>query len=108
MASAPKSLKWGMTFPRLAWLRMNVEHRVEEVRRSNRRDGSACPVMPGFAALFFDQPDGVDPHSAFDGLDHVVDGETGDGDRGQRFHLDPGRAGDLDGGADGAARQLAV
>ena len=35
------------------------------------------------------------PHAAVDGLHHVVDGEAGDRDGGQRLHLDAGLAGDL-------------
>ena len=39
-------------------------------------------------------------------LDHVVDGQRGDGRRGERLHLDAGLAVDADGGLDdhGAGR----
>ena len=40
-----------------------------------------------------------DANAALDRLDHVVDRQTRDRHRGQRLHLDAGRAGDLDSGA---------
>jgi hypothetical protein len=49
-----------------------------------------------------------DAHTAFDRLDHVVDGEAGHRDRSQRFHLDPGRAGHLDGRAHAQAWKRAI
>src|SRR5262249_47661479 len=60
------------------------------------------------APAFLDQADAVDAHPALDRLHHVVDGEAGHRNRGQRFHLDPGLPGDLDGGAHDQARQGAV
>ena len=52
--------------------------------------------MAGAAAALFDEPNALDAHAAFDRFDHVIDGETGDGYRGQRFHLDAGLARHLD------------
>src|SRR4051812_41394055 len=60
-------------------------------------------IMSGLAALFLDEVDALDADAAFDRLDHVVDRETRHRHRRQRLHLDAGRPGDLDGGADGAA-----
>ena len=51
---------------------------------------------------------GFDADAAFRRLDHVVDRQARHRHRGQRFHLDPGRAGDLHGGAHDAAGQLLV
>ena len=47
-------------------------------------------------------------HAAVDRLGHVVDGEAGDRDGGERLHLDAGLAGDLGGGADAEAGQVVV
>src|SRR6202140_3457754 len=65
-------------------------------------------VAPRFAAAFFDQPNALDAHAALDRLHHVIDGEAGDRYRRQRFHLDTGLTGHMDGGAHDEARQLAV
>src|SRR5262245_44698095 len=49
-----------------------------------------------------------DAHAAIDGLAHVVDRQGGDGDRGQRLHLDAGPVEGAHGGADGDARAAPV
>ena len=49
------------------------------------------PPFARFAAAFLDQPDLLDAHAPVDRLGHVVDREAGDGDGGQRLHLDAGR-----------------
>src|ERR1700722_40569 len=41
-----------------------------------------------FAAPFLDQPNGLDAHAPIDRLGHVVDGEAGHGNGGERLHLD--------------------
>ena len=51
------------------------------------------------AALLF-QPHALDGHNTIDGLAHVVDGEGGDADGGERLHFDAGAALDADGGVD--------
>src|SRR5262245_23465247 len=66
------------------------------------------PVVTRLAAALLDQPDALDAYAALHRLHHVVDGEAGDRHRGQRLHLDPGRAGDLHGRAHVEARQRAV
>src|SRR5262249_9247257 len=65
-------------------------------------------IMPRLAAALFDEPNALDAHAAFDGFDHVIDGQAGDRYRGQRFHLDPGLASDLHPRACHDARQLGV
>ncbi len=57
-------------------------------------------VGAGFAAAFVNQADIADAHAFVGGLHHVIDGEGGDRDGGQRFHLDPGLAHQLAGGGD--------
>src|SRR5579862_1364290 len=52
--------------------------------------------MAAAAAALFDEPNAFDAHAAFDRFDHVVDREAGDRDRGERFHLDAGFAGNFD------------
>src|SRR5260370_40012547 len=61
-----------------------------------------------FAAALLEEPDRLDAHAAFERLGHVVDGEAGDRDRGQRLHLHAGSSGHLGGGADDQAGQVAV
>ena len=65
-------------------------------------------IVSGLAALFLDQMNAFDANAALDRLDHVVDRQARNRYRRQRLHLDAGRAGDLYGGADDAARQLLV
>src|SRR5258706_8174983 len=50
--------------------------------------GIFSAIVPGLAAAFLDQADGLDTHAALDRLDHVVDGQACDGDRDKRLHLD--------------------
>src|SRR5260370_12665085 len=66
-----------------------------------------CPIMPRPSAALLEQADALDAHATLERLDHVVDGQAGDGDRGQRFHLDPGRPSDFDAGAHPEAGRLA-
>ena len=76
--------------------------RVRDVAASIRRDsGRICRP-------FFRQVNALDARAALHRLDHVVDREACHGDGCQRLHLDPGRAGDLDRGANYAARQPGV
>src|SRR5215204_1379233 len=49
-------------------------------------------VDAGAPAALRQQPHAFDAHGAVGGLHHVVDRQAGDRDRGQRLHLDPGRA----------------
>src|ERR1700726_4220657 len=65
-------------------------------------------INAGFAAALLDESNPLDAHAAFDCLRHVVDGEAGDRDRGERFHLDAGLSGHLGGGANDEAGQLAI
>src|SRR5579871_6802805 len=65
-------------------------------------------IMAALAAALFDEPDALDPHAALDRLHHVVDGETGDRNRGQRFHLDAGLPRYPDFGAHRDAGQLGI
>src|SRR6185437_9418101 len=69
-----------------------------------------CLVSTGLAAGFMDEADAFDAHAAVDRFAHVVDGEGGHRDRGQRLHLDAGAALELAGGADidGVTRRIAV
>src|SRR5919108_2529831 len=70
---------------------------------STRRSASAtgisaidlflCLKAPGLAAALFEQSNTLDAHSALNGFDHVVDGETGHGHGGERLHLDSSLAG---------------
>src|SRR5262249_7446433 len=55
----------------------------------------SAPEGPRTAAGLLDQPNAGELNSAVNGLYHVVDGEAGDRDRGQRFHLDTGLRLDL-------------
>src|SRR3954466_14224022 len=105
-ATAPKSLKCDMTLLRVARSGIRVEHRDRRIARSNKREGSGRAVVPGLAALFFGQMNAVDAHAALNRLDHVIDRQAGDRHRGQRLHLDAGRAENLYGRADDTARQF--
>ena len=58
---------------------------------AHRRFSFARPPFARFAAAFLDQPHLFDAHAPVDRLGHVVDREAGDGDGGQRLHLDAGR-----------------
>src|SRR6185437_8603416 len=53
--------------------------------------------VAGLAAALFQKADALDAHAFLDRLDHVVDGQARDRHGGQRLHLDPGLAVDLDG-----------
>ncbi len=70
------------------------QHPLERFRD---RDHAVHPLMllvapfARFAAALLDETDAFDDHAAIDRLGHVVDGEAGHGDRGQRLHLDPSR-----------------
>ena len=67
---------------------------MDERRRHWRGSHHLAPfffqpgLFIGFAAGLFDEVDVGDRHALLDGLDHVVDGQRGDADRGQRLHLD--------------------
>lgn len=61
------------------------------------------PPGSGLAALFGQQSDAGDLDGAVDPLDHVDDGQGGNGGGGHRFHLDPGAVGGPDGRGDGDA-----
>src|SRR5690242_13755003 len=73
---------------------------------ATRRACSFLAEVAGLAAALLEQMNAVDGHAALDRLHHVVDGEAGDRDRGERFHLDAGLAFDLDGRAHDEPRQL--
>ena len=64
-------------------------------------------IGAGAAAGLFDEADAAERHGFVGGFEHVVDGEAGDGDGGQRLHLDAGLARDLDLGGDADARRVA-
>src|SRR5215212_789782 len=69
---------------------------------SSRERSSLSPrPRPRLAALFAQHPDVVDARCGIHGLDHVVDGERGDADSGQRLHLDAGAVGAAHGRCDG-------
>src|SRR5215472_4081676 len=72
---------------------------------SKRRSGA---IMTGLAALLLDEMNGFDAYATLDCLDHVVDGEAGDRDRGERFHFDAGRSNHLHGGLHDATRQVGI
>src|SRR5947209_2487809 len=59
-----------------------------------------APEGAAAAAALLPQPDALDAHNTVHGLAHVVDGEGGDADGGQRLHLDAGAAEDAHGGLD--------
>src|SRR6185437_10090441 len=65
-------------------------------------------VMAALAAALFDEPDALDAHAALHRFHHIVDRETGDRHRSQRFHLDAGLPRYPDLGAHGDAGQLGV
>src|SRR5208282_1293284 len=67
-----------------------------------------CAIMTAATAAFLDQPDALDAHAAFDRLHHVIDGQAGDGDGGEGFHLDAGLSRDFDPRPDLNAGQLGV
>jgi hypothetical protein len=56
-------------------------------------------VAAATAALFF-QPDALDGHNTVDCLAHVINGQSSDADRGQRFHFHAGSAKNADDGLD--------
>src|SRR5262245_17638400 len=58
-------------------------------------------IAPGLSAALLDQANALDTHASLYRLHHVVDGEAGDRDGGERLHLNTGLAGHLDGGAHG-------
>src|ERR687884_1719164 len=47
-------------------------------------------VGAGTAAALLEEADALDAHGAVGGLHHVINGEAGDRDGGQRLHLDAG------------------
>src|SRR5579859_4611413 len=62
-----------------------------------RRSGGpsiVAPEGPAAAAALLFQPDALDRHNTIDSLAHVVDGQGGDADGGEGFHLDAGAAED--------------
>src|SRR5438045_4030933 len=58
------------------------------------------PEGPAAAAALLLQPYSLDRHNTIDGLAHVVNGEGGDADGGEGFHLDAGAAEDAHGRLD--------
>src|SRR5882672_4791797 len=79
--------------------------RIAERASSNvtKRRALAVPVAT-LASALFPQGDLADHHAAVDRFQHVVDGEGGHGDGGQRLHLDAGPPGARDARLDGHAR----
>src|SRR2546427_368818 len=69
---------------------------------------SVPPPIPVRPTRLLEQPDLLDLHPPVHRLHHVVDGEQGDGDRRQRFHLDSRPPDRLGGGAHPHARQRFV
>ena len=61
---------------------------------------SVAPESAAAAAALLLQPDLLDGHNSIDRFAHVVDGQSGDADGGQRLHLDAGAAKDAHGGLD--------
>src|SRR5258708_4491827 len=45
-----------------------------------------CAVAARLAAALLDEPDTFDAHAALHRLDHVIDGQAGNRNGGQRFH----------------------
>src|SRR5262245_63334080 len=64
--------------------------------------------MSRLAAALLEEADALDAHAALERLHHVVDGQAGDRDRGQRLHLDPSWSADLDARTHPEARRLAL
>src|ERR1700724_1403577 len=64
--------------------------------------------MTAAAAALFHEPDALDAHAAVDCLHHVIDGEAGDRNGGQRFHFDTGLAGHFYARRDANAGQLGI
>src|SRR3984957_16455489 len=64
--------------------------------------------MAAAAAAFFHDPDALDAHAAFDRFYHVIDGEAGNRNRRERFHLDAGLAGNFYAGGHPDARQRGI
>src|SRR5260370_3912717 len=58
-----------------------------------------CPILPRPSAALLEQADALHAHATLEPLDHVVDGQAGDGDRRQRLHLHPGQPRCFDAGA---------
>src|ERR1700674_4740849 len=52
-------------------------------------------VVAGLAAALFEQTNALDMYAALHRLDHVVDRQTSNRGRDQRFHLDASLSGDL-------------
>ena len=77
-------------------------------------NGNQCHVllprakMAAAAAAFFHEPDALDAHAAVDRFHHVIDGEAGDRNGGERFHLDAGLAGHFYARGDADAGQLGI
>src|SRR5215471_1698448 len=65
-------------------------------------------IMSRFAAALLQEADALDAHATLECLHHVVDGEAGDGDCGQRLHLHSGPASHLDACAHGKAGQFGL
>ena len=75
------------------------------IAKSRSAQPLSAEIIARFAAGLFGQHDLLDPHGAVDGLEHVVDGEAGDGYGGQRLHLDAGFAQNLGRRGDAQAGQ---
>ena len=79
--------------------------------RPDLRTGCGCtrgwsrPVVAAPATTLLDQPDLADDHRLVHRLDHVVDGQRGDGDRRQRLHLDARASRRADPGLDARSRR---
>lgn len=52
--------------------------------------------MPALSPILFDQMDIEDPHTAIDGLTHIINRQKRCADAGQRFHFHARASGGLD------------
>jgi len=67
--------------------RQPLRHAGESFGYAKQGHVGSAAESAGAAAGLLDQPDAGEGHGTVDGLHHVVDGEAGNRDRGQRLHL---------------------
>src|SRR3954454_16289513 len=84
-----------------------VEAMITRAERLTNVPSSAVIPRPGarLAAFLAHHLDALDAGGGVDGLDHVVERQSGHADRRQRLHLDPGSIGGAHGSGDADVRR---
>ena len=79
-----------MTGSKLFW-KLSTERFMTRILRQ-----SLSNIMTALSPILFDQMDIQDPHTAIDGLAHIIDRQERCADAGQRFHFHACAPGSLD------------